>query len=116
MVFPIVVVDLEFRHRLVLHRHAGGMDALTEDDIFRAVGRTHLRAEGSYSVVTVITGWGVVAFRDPNGIRPLFMGTNEADGFTERVIASESVVCKALGFEMDRDVAPGEVVVVRMDG
>jgi amidophosphoribosyltransferase len=94
----------------------GGMDALTEDDIFRAVGRTHLRAEGSYSVVTVITGWGVVAFRDPNGIRPLFMGTNEADGFTERVIASESVVCKALGFEMDRDVAPGEAVVVRMDG
>ena len=94
----------------------GGLDALTEDDIFRAVGRTHLRAEGSYSVVTVITGWGVVAFRDPNGIRPLFMGTNEADGFTERVIASESVVCKTLGFEMDRDVAPGEAVVVRMDG
>ncbi|SVB33135.1 uncharacterized protein METZ01_LOCUS185989, partial [marine metagenome] len=54
----------------------GGMEALTEDDIFRAVERTHLRAEGSYSVVTMITGWGLVAFRDPNGIRPLFMGKN----------------------------------------
>ena len=94
----------------------GGMEALAEDDIFRAVERTHLRAEGSYSAVTLITGWGLVAFRDPNGIRPLFMGVNDVGGFTERVIASESVVCKALGFETDRDVAPGEAVIVRMDG
>ena len=94
----------------------GGMDALTEDDIFRAVERTHLRAEGSYSVVTLITGWGIVAFRDPNGIRPLFMGKNEVDGFTERLFASESVACSALGFEADRDVAPGEAVIAKMDG
>jgi len=92
------------------------MEALAEDDIFRAVERTHLRAEGSYSAVTLITGWGLVAFRDPNGIRPLFMGVNDVDGFTERVFSSESVVCKALGFETDRDVAPGEAVIVRMDG
>ena len=94
----------------------GGMEALTEEDVFRAVERTHLRAEGSYSVVTMITGWGLVAFRDPNGIRPLFMGRNDVDGFTERLFASESVACAALGFETDRDVAPGEAVIARMDG
>ena len=94
----------------------GGMEALTEEDVFRAVERTHLRSEGSYSVVTMITGWGLVAFRDPNGIRPLFMGRNDVDGFTERLFASESVACAALGFETDRDVAPGEAVIARMDG
>ncbi len=99
-----------------LNGNPGGIDSLSEDDIFRAVERVHLRAEGSYSVVTMITGWGIVAFRDPNGIRPLCIGSNVVDGFTERVIASESVVCKAIGFEHDGDVSPGEAVVVRMDG
>ena len=94
----------------------GGMDALSEDDVFRAVERTHIRAEGSYSVVCLVTGWGLVAFRDPNGIRPLFIGKNDADGFPELLVASESVACKALGFEPERDVAPGEAVIVRMDG
>jgi amidophosphoribosyltransferase len=94
----------------------GGMGALSEEDIFRAIERTHLRAEGSYSVVTLITGWGLVAFRDPNGIRPLFIGKNQIDGFIERIVASESVACKTLGFEPERDVLPGEAVVIRMDG
>ena len=94
----------------------GGMDALGSDDIFRAVERTHLRAEGSYSVVCLITGWGMVAFRDPHGIRPLFMGTRERDGFKERLVSSESVVCQSIGFEVERDIAPGEAVIVRMDG
>jgi len=94
----------------------GGMSALSEDDIFRAVERTHLRAEGSYSVVCLITGWGMVAFRDPHGIRPLFIGKREVGRFTERLISSESVVCQSIGFEMDRDVEPGEAVIVRMDG
>jgi amidophosphoribosyltransferase len=94
----------------------GGMDALGEDDIFRAVERTHLRADGSYSVVCLITGWGMVAFRDPHGIRPLFMGKREAGSFTERLVSSESVVCQSIGFEMDRDIDPGEAVIVKMDG
>ena len=94
----------------------GGMDALTEDDIFRAIERTHMRLEGSYSVVCLITGWGLVAFRDPNGIRPLFLGKRESGDFTERLVSSESVACKALGFEMDRDVIPGEAVIVRIGG
>ena len=94
----------------------GGMKALLEADIFRAIERTHLRVEGSYSVVCLITGWGLVAFRDPNGIRPLFMGKREVGGFTERLFSSESVACKALGFELDRDVSPGETVIVRIGG
>ena len=94
----------------------GGMSALDEEDIFRAVERTHLRVEGSYSVVCLITGWGMVAFRDPYGIRPLFMGKKEVGNFTERLISSESVACQSLGYEMDRDVNPGEAVIVRMNG
>ncbi len=99
-----------------LNGNPGGLESLADDDIFRAVERVHLRAEGSYSVVTMITGWGIVAFRDPNGIRPLCIGSNIVDGFTERVVASESVVCKALGFNHDGDVSPGEAVIIRMNG
>ena len=94
----------------------GGMSALGEEDIFRAVERTHLRVEGSYSVVCLITGWGMVAFRDPHGIRPLFMGKRVIGDFTERLVSSESVVCQSLGYEMERDIRPGEAVVVRIDG
>ncbi|MBI87875.1 MAG: amidophosphoribosyltransferase [Euryarchaeota archaeon] len=94
----------------------GGLESLTDDDIFRAIERTHLRVEGSYSAVCLITGWGMVAFRDPNGIRPLFMGKREADGFSEWLVSSESVTCKALGFDLDRDIYPGEAVIFRMNG
>ncbi len=94
----------------------GGLDALSEEDIFRAVTNINASVEGSYSVVAMITGWGMVGFRDPHGIRPLSMGTCEIDGFTETLIASESVAMKALGFNIERDVAPGEAIVVRMDG
>jgi len=94
----------------------GGLEALSEDDIFRAVERTHLRVEGSYSVIAMITGWGLVAFRDPHGIRPLFMGLCENEGFTERIFTSESVACSALGFTPKRDIAPGEAVIARVDG
>ena len=67
-------------------------------------------------MVCLITGWGLVAFRDPNGIRPLFLGKRKTGDFTERLVSSESVACKALGFELDRDVIPGEVVIVRIGG
>ena len=99
-----------------LNGRPGGMGSLLEDDIFRAIERLHLRVEGSYSVTALITGWGLIAFRDPHGIRPLFMGKNELEDFTEVLIASESVACTALGFTPDRDIEPGEAVVVRIDG
>ena len=99
-----------------LNGRPGGMDSLLEDDIFRAIERLHLRVEGSYSVTALITGWGLIGFRDPNGIRPLFMGKNELEDFTEVIIASESVACTALGFTPDRDIEPGEAVIVRING
>ena len=99
-----------------LNGRPGGMNSLLEDDIFRAIERLHLRVEGSYSVTALITGWGLIGFRDPNGIRPLFMGKNELEDFTEVLIASESVACTALGFTPDRDIEPGEAVIVRIDG
>ncbi len=99
-----------------LNGRPGGMDSLSENDIFRAIERLHQRAEGSYSVTALITGWGLIAFRDPHGIRPLFMGKNEIDGFTEVLIASESVACQALGFTPDRDISPGEAIIVRLNG
>ncbi|MGB1436027.1 MAG: amidophosphoribosyltransferase [Candidatus Thalassarchaeaceae archaeon] len=99
-----------------LNGRPGGMDSLLEDDIFRAIERLHLRVEGSYSVTALITGWGLIGFRDPNGIRPLFMGKNKLEDFTEVIIASESVACTALGFTPDRDIEPGEAVIVRIDG
>ncbi len=99
-----------------LNGRPGGMDSLLEDDIFRAIERLHLRVEGSYSVTALITGWGLIGFRDPHGIRPLFMGKNKLEDFTEVIIASESVACTALGFTPDRDIEPGEAVIVRLDG
>ena len=89
---------------------------LSDDDVFRAIERTMMRLEGSYSVVSMITGWGIVAFRDPNGIRPLFLGSNSSSNFVERIVASESVACKALGFIPERDVRPGEAIIIRTDG
>jgi amidophosphoribosyltransferase len=99
-----------------LNGRPGGIDALGSEDIFRAIERTHMRAEGSYSVVTCITGWGIVAFRDPNGIRPLCMGTRDNNGFLEYAFASESAALMTLGFNLERDVLPGEAVIVRRDG
>ena len=80
------------------------MAALNGEDIFRAVERTHLRAEG-YSVVCLITGWGVVASR-PTWDKAPISRKEEVDGFTERLVSSESVVCQSIGFENDRDISP----------
>jgi amidophosphoribosyltransferase len=84
--------------------------------IFRAVGGVHRRCRGAYAVVAMIAGCGLLAFRDPFGIRPLCIGRNEALGGTEHVVASESVAVEALGFELLRDVDPGEAVFVDLAG
>ena len=99
-----------------LNGRPGGLASLTEEDIFRAIERLHLRAEGSYSVVAMITGWGIIAFRDRHGIRPLSMGSRIVNGFTERLFSSESATCNTLGFSHEGDVSPGEAVIARMDG
>lgn len=86
-------------------------------DIFSAVERVHDRVKGGYAVVAVITGYGILAFRDPNGIRPLVYGKRTlADGQEEYMVASESVALDVCGFELVRDILPGEAIFITMDG
>ena len=85
-------------------------------DLFDAVERVHARVEGSYAAVTVLSGYGILAFRDPLGIRPLIHGVREDENGSTHVFASESVVLTALGCEIVSDVAPGEAVFVDENG
>jgi amidophosphoribosyltransferase len=84
--------------------------------LFKAVSVLHKRVRGAYAVVAQIAGSGLLAFRDPYGIRPLCIGFNETDQGTEYVVASESVALEGLGFRFLRDILPGEAVFVDMDG
>ena len=85
---------------------------LDADTIFEAVGNVHRRCKGAYAVVAMISGYGLLAFRDPFGIRPLIFGKAESGQGTEYVVASESVTLAALGFQPVRDVAPGEAIFI----
>ncbi len=89
---------------------------LNTDMAFDAVSALHKRCKGAYAVVAMIANFGLLAFRDPNGIRPLVIGKLETALGTEYIVASESVALDVLGFEMMRDVAPGEAVFIDMDG
>jgi amidophosphoribosyltransferase len=84
--------------------------------IFAAVANVHKRLRGAYAVVAMIAGYGVVAFRDPFGIRPAVIGYNETPAGTEYMVASESVSVDALGFRLLRDIAPGECVFIDEEG
>ena len=99
-----------FAHELDMQR------VLTPDAAFRAIEGVVRRAKGGYAVITVVLGLGLVAFRDPNGIRPLVLGRRDSDAGTEYAIASESVALDVLGFERVRDIAPGEAVVITPRG
>src|SRR3954471_4801072 len=89
---------------------------LEPQTIFTAVSNVHRRLRGAYAVAAMIAGYGVVAFRDPFGIRPLIIGYNEVGTGTEYMVASESVALDALGFRVLRDVAPGEAVFIDQEG
>lgn len=89
---------------------------LNTDMAFDAVAGVHKRCKGAYAVVAMIANFGLLAFRDPNGIRPLVIGKGETDKGTEYIVASESVALDVLGFEMVRDVEPGEAIFIDMDG
>ncbi|HET8831920.1 MAG TPA: amidophosphoribosyltransferase, partial [Casimicrobiaceae bacterium] len=84
--------------------------------IFRAVAGVHRRCRGAYAVVAMIAGYGMLAFRDPFGIRPLIVGVNQSMGGPEYLVASESVALEPLGFSVLRDVAPGEAIFVDQAG
>ena len=101
-----------FAHEL---QRVGGVEP-DEHAVFKAVSAVHKRIRGAYTVVAMIAGYGVVGFRDPNGIRPLVYGKRETDAGTEYMLASESVALDVCGFQLVRDVAPGEAVVINRDG
>jgi amidophosphoribosyltransferase len=86
------------------------------DEIFEAITRVHERAIGAYAVVALITGYGIVGFRDPYGIRPLIYGKRETANGPEYMMASESVALSVLGFEIIADVRPGEAVFIDTHG
>lgn len=89
---------------------------LDPETIFAAVSGLHRRARGAYACVAEIAGYGILAFRDPWGIRPLCYGVSETDTGTEYLIASESVAIEGLGFRMVRDIAPGEAIFIDLEG
>jgi amidophosphoribosyltransferase len=95
-----------FAHELAEQR------SLTPAAVFAAVAGVHRRARGGYAAVSVVLGLGLVAFRDPHGIRPLVLGKRETESGTEYAVASESVALDLLGFTTLRDVRPGEGVIV----
>ncbi|MBC7547061.1 MAG: amidophosphoribosyltransferase, partial [Polaromonas sp.] len=89
---------------------------LTPSDVFAAVRGVHKRVKGSYAVVALIAGHGMLAFRDPFGIRPLCLGHGTNGDGPSVMVASESVALEGTGHQFDRDIAPGEAVLVDMDG
>ena len=88
---------------------------LDPQTIFTAVSNVHRRVRGAYAVIAMIAGYGVLAFRDPYGIRPALIGYSETPDGIEYMIASESVAVEALGFRVLRDIAPGEAVFIDED-
>ncbi len=88
----------------------------TPENIFDAIEAVHRRCKGGYAVVALIVGFGIVAFRDPHGIRPLVLGERASNGRKDYMIASESVALDVLQFSRLRDVRPGEGVFIENDG
>jgi amidophosphoribosyltransferase len=89
---------------------------LSPKEIFAAVSAVHKRVKGSYAVVALIAGYGLLAFRDPFGIRPLCFGEGLVAGSQEVMVASESVALEGTGHKLTRDVAPGEAIFIDMQG
>ncbi len=90
--------------------------ALTPDAVFAAVAAVHKRLKGSYAVVALIAGHGLLAFRDPFGIRPLCFGQGDGPSGPALIVASESVAIEGTGHRVSRDVAPGEAIYVDLQG
>jgi amidophosphoribosyltransferase len=94
----------------------GGSLPLTPEHVFKAVGAVHRRIKGSYAVIALIAGHGLLAFRDPYGIRPLCFGEVTTEGRREFMVASESVALEGTGHRLVRDVAPGEALYIDLQG
>ncbi len=97
-------------------QEAGTGYQLDPPTIFQAVSGVHRRCRGAYAVVAMIAGYGLLAFRDPYGIRPLVIGVAKTEHGPEYLVASESVALDTLGFELVRDVEPGEAIFIDEEG
>jgi amidophosphoribosyltransferase len=93
-----------------------GKLSVDAEDIFNAISRVHERCSGAYACVAMITGFGIVGFRDPYGIRPIVIGRRQSATGTEYMLASESVAVQSLGFDLVRDIEPGEAVFIDVEG
>ncbi len=101
-----------FAHELLEQKRL----SINEENIFKAVAGVHRRCRGAYAAIALIIGFGIVAFRDPFGIRPVVFGKRETPHGPEYMIASESVALDTLGFELIRDLEPGEAICIDMQG
>jgi amidophosphoribosyltransferase len=101
-----------FAHELQLNAKPD----FNHEDIFTAVSAIHRRCRGGYAVVAMVVGKGILAIRDPYGIRPLVYGIRKTEQGTDYMVASESVALQAQGFELVRDVAPGEAIFISENG
>ncbi len=101
-----------FAHEL----HRQGPAGMQPQDVFKAVDGMHKRCKGAYSVIAMISGKGVLGFRDLHGIRPVVLGYKDTDKGREYAIASESVALDTLDFTLMRDLKPGESVFITLDG
>lgn len=101
-----------FAHEL---QRTGGVK-LTPQELFAALRQVYRRVRGAYSAIALITGYGILAFRDAYGIRPLVYGKRTTSLGTDYMIASESIALDALGYEVIADLAPGEAVYIDRDG
>ncbi len=110
--------DTEVLINILAHEiERAGRDAtLTPELVFRAVAAVHRRLRGSYAVVALIAGYGLLAFRDPFGIRPLVFGESDGPQGKELIVASESVALEGTGHRVVRDVAPGEAIFIDLAG
>jgi amidophosphoribosyltransferase len=115
-------INTESDSEILLNIFAHGLSTypphltLSEEDIFRAVETVHKRCRGGYAAVAMIPGYGVIAFRDPHGIRPVVFGERDTPHGKEFMVASESVALDTLGFRLVRDVAPGEAIIITRSG
>ncbi len=103
-----------FAHEL--QKTLGDKLDISADNIFDAVEKVHERCRGAYAVVAMITGQGILAFRDPHGIRPVAFGKRETEQGVEHIVASESVAIDSLDFELVRDIEPGEAIFINNQG
>ena len=104
-----------FAHELRAAVGGARLRALPQD-IFTAVSGVFRRCRGAYAVVAMVVGVGIVAFRDPCGIRPLVYGRQRSGPGWSHMFASESVALDVLGYDLERDIAPGEAVLIDLDG